>query len=128
MMATEEVYCPGFVILHPTGCCAALFITEDRLKQLNPLLLAPEQKGYILSKANCCLFSLCPTHSREMLQPRGSLNASALGPPLSDRERLGSRVAIEISASSKGFSLPFFTQPYPKALSVLTTLPFSATG
>lgn len=111
-------------LYNPTGCCAFLFITEDGLKQLNFLLLALKQKGSILSIANCCLFSLCPTHSHEMPQPRGSLNASALGPPLSDRERLGSSVAIEISASSKGFSLPFFTQPYPKALSVLSTPPF----
>lgn len=98
-------------------------ITEDGLKQLHSLLLALKQKGYILSIANCWLFSLCPTHSHKMPRPRGSVNASALGPPLSDKERLGSSVAIEISASSKGFGLPFFTPPYPMALSVLSTPP-----
>lgn len=87
-------------------------------------MLAPKQKSNILCIANCCPFSSCPTHSQAMPYPRGSLNASALGPPLSDRERLGSSVAIEIGASSKGFSLPFFTQPYPRALSVLNTPPF----
>lgn len=104
-------------------------ITEDGLKQLHSLLLALKQKGYILSIANCWLFSLCPTHSHKMPRPRGSMNASALGPPLSDKERLGSSVAIEISASSKGFGLPFFTPPYPMALSVLSTPPpFSQPG
>lgn len=37
--------------------------------------------------------------------------------PASLRDNLGSCVAIAISSSSKGFSLPFFTPPYPTALS-----------
>lgn len=37
--------------------------------------------------------------------------------PASLSDNLGSCVAIAISSSSKGFSLPFFTPPYPTALS-----------
>lgn len=95
--------------------------SEDGHKFLNALLLVLKQRSYTLQPQHSKLMPFLFTPHPLIQMPQSLGSWSVCPRPASLRDSLGSCVAIAISSSSKGFSLPSLTPPYPTALSGLST-------